>query len=339
MGLKSDGREKIVQDFESFDPGQSHISEASNQPCNKVKNRYPNLQAYDHTRVVLQFTGEMGSDYLNANYIDVICIKIVRTFLSILHSTPKSNLYSWYCQEKAFIATQGPMTNTVADFWRACWENKTGTIVMVTKLEERGRIVLESAELAAIVIYSMLERIKNEQTVDIYGYVTMLRSQRNFMVQNDEQYIFVHNTILDAIQSSSTAVPASEFSTYLKTMSEFNKHGDVLIERDFSVIVYATVPNNEDYIMRMQSPLFGTVAYFASTTEVKKSKNRLASIYLLSYNLNIVNHSMTKIWIKDEEKCGYLKKMESATQDLSSFLTYEDSWMLLLWYFEVEEDK
>eukprot|EP00794_Sanderia_malayensis_P020549 gene20549-22571_t len=234
MGLKSDGREKIVQDFESFDPGQSHISEASNQPCNKVKNRYPNLQAYDHTRVVLQFTGEMGSDYLNANYIDVICIKIVRTFLSILHSTPKSNLYSWYCQEKAFIATQGPMTNTVADFWRACWENKTGTIVMVTKLEERGRIVLESAELAAIVIYSMLERIKNEQTVDIYGYVTMLRSQTNFMVQNDEQYIFVHNTILDAIQSSSTAVPASEFSTYLKTMSEFNKHGDVLIERDFS---------------------------------------------------------------------------------------------------------
>ena len=31
----------------------------------------------------------------------------------------------------------------------------------------------------------MLERIRNEQTVDIYGYVTMLRSQRRFMVQND----------------------------------------------------------------------------------------------------------------------------------------------------------
>ena len=31
----------------------------------------------------------------------------------------------------------------------------------------------------------MLERIKNENTVDIYGYITMLRSQRNFMVQND----------------------------------------------------------------------------------------------------------------------------------------------------------
>eukprot|EP00794_Sanderia_malayensis_P020547 gene20547-22568_t len=98
--------------------------------------------------------------------------------------------------------------------------------------------VLESAELAAIVIYSMLERIKNEQTVDTYDYVTMLRSQTNFMVQNDEQYIFVHDAILDAIQSGSTAVSTSEFSTCLmKTMSEFNKHGDVLIERDFNSLI------------------------------------------------------------------------------------------------------
>ena len=36
-----------------------------------------------------------------------------------------------------------------------------------------------------IVIDSMLERIDSDNTVDIYGYVTMLRSQRDFMVQND----------------------------------------------------------------------------------------------------------------------------------------------------------
>ena len=34
-----------------------------------------------------------------------------------------------------------------------------------------------------IVIDSMLERVKHENTVDIYGHVTVLRTQRNFMVQ------------------------------------------------------------------------------------------------------------------------------------------------------------
>ena len=49
-----------------------------------------------------------------------------------------------------------------------------------------------------IVIDSMLERIKNENTVDIYGYITMLRSQRNFMVQNDVSdllYLFLTRRI------------------------------------------------------------------------------------------------------------------------------------------------
>eukprot|EP00794_Sanderia_malayensis_P007839 gene7839-8688_t len=387
MDLKADDAEKIVQEFESFDPGQSHISEASNQPCNKVKNRYPNLQAYDHTRVVLQFTGEVGSDYLNANYID------------------------GYCQEKAFIATQGPMTNTVADFWRACWENKTGTIVMMTKLEERGRgkceqywpnsgittygnirvSKVEQVELANyvkrtfeicsndreetrivkqfqftawpdlgvprnpaallsftervrkenvenagpiivhcsagvgrtgcfIVIYSMLERIKNEQTVDIYGYVTMLRSQRNFMVQNDEQYIFVHDAILDAIQSGSTAVPANELSIYLKTMSEFNKkHGDVLIERDFNVIVCATVPNKEDCM--------------SASAEMNQSKNRLASILPFDSNrvcLEQLRGQEETDYINASHIDGYRGHGEFIAAQGPTKETVEDFWRMIM---------
>ncbi len=34
-----------------------------------------------------------------------------------------------------------------------------------------------------IVIDSMLERMQNEKTIDIYGHVTCLRAQRNYMVQ------------------------------------------------------------------------------------------------------------------------------------------------------------
>lgn len=64
-------------------------------------------------------------------------------------------------------------------------------------------ILLSSAGVgrtgAFIVIDAMLERIKHERTVDIYGHVTCLRAQRNYMVQLHESFLqlfFVNRWIL-----------------------------------------------------------------------------------------------------------------------------------------------
>jgi len=63
---------------------------------------------------------------------------------------------------------------------------------------------------AFIVIDSMLERMKHEKTVDVYGHVTCLRAQRNYMVQTEDQYIFIHDALLEAALSGSTEVSSKQ---------------------------------------------------------------------------------------------------------------------------------
>ena len=115
--LKDNENLKFSQEYESIDPGQQFTWENSNLAVNKPKNRYANVISYDHSRVVLQpINGIPGSDYINANYCD------------------------GYRKPNAYIATQGPLPETFGDFWRMVWEQRSTSIVMMTKLEERTRV-------------------------------------------------------------------------------------------------------------------------------------------------------------------------------------------------------
>lgn len=67
-----------------------------------------------------------------------------------------------------------------------------------------------------IVVDTMLEKLKNEKFVDIYGHVTCLRSQRNYMVQTEEQYMFCYDAVLEAVQSGNTEVLARNLYQHLQ---------------------------------------------------------------------------------------------------------------------------
>ncbi|KFP08131.1 Receptor-type tyrosine-protein phosphatase C, partial [Calypte anna] len=80
---------------------------------NQNKNRYIDILPYDHNRVELsEIPGDLGSDYINASYID------------------------GFKEPRKYIAAQGPKDETTDDFWRMIWEQKATVIVMVTRCEE-----------------------------------------------------------------------------------------------------------------------------------------------------------------------------------------------------------
>src|SRR5260221_3994939 len=98
--------------LQSIEPSQQFTWDNSNLEVNKPKNRYANVIAYDHSRVMLQpIDVQPGSDYINANFCD------------------------GYRKQNAYIATQGALPETFGDFWRMVWEQRCATIVMMTKLE------------------------------------------------------------------------------------------------------------------------------------------------------------------------------------------------------------
>lgn len=69
--LKANDNLKFSQEYESIEPGQQFTWDYSNMEYNKPKNRYANVIAYDHSRVVLQpIDGRPDTDYINANYMD-----------------------------------------------------------------------------------------------------------------------------------------------------------------------------------------------------------------------------------------------------------------------------
>uniref|UniRef100_A0A8D0CEC2 protein-tyrosine-phosphatase n=1 Tax=Scleropages formosus TaxID=113540 RepID=A0A8D0CEC2_SCLFO len=86
-------------------------------PTHGTKNRYRSILPNPHSRVILKTknTYDPLSSYINANY--------VRGYLG---------------DEKTYIATQGPMINTVNDFWQMAWQEDCPVIVMITKLKEKN---------------------------------------------------------------------------------------------------------------------------------------------------------------------------------------------------------
>uniref|UniRef100_H2Z468 Tyrosine-protein phosphatase domain-containing protein n=1 Tax=Ciona savignyi TaxID=51511 RepID=H2Z468_CIOSA len=83
---------------------------------NLLKNRSSTILPYDHNRVKLKVEeNSMENDYINASYI--------------VDNDPRLPVY---------IATQGPLSSTIHQFWQMIWEQGCAVIVMLTPVSEEG---------------------------------------------------------------------------------------------------------------------------------------------------------------------------------------------------------
>ena len=100
----------------------------------------------DGYRVRLRCGPVQGSDYINASFVNV---RPHHTLLHLSHTNPLL-CSQGYKQKGAYITCQGPLENTVADWWRMINEFKCGCIVMLCQLQEEGKVGLTTpAQLSA----------------------------------------------------------------------------------------------------------------------------------------------------------------------------------------------
>ncbi|ROL46898.1 Tyrosine-protein phosphatase non-receptor type 12 [Anabarilius grahami] len=107
---------KLKRQSTKYRAEKTYPTTAADKQDNVKKNRYKDIVPFDHSRVNLSLiTSKHDMDYINASFIK-----------GVLGS-------------RAYIATQGPLPNTVLDFWRMLWEYNVQVVVMACREFEMGR--------------------------------------------------------------------------------------------------------------------------------------------------------------------------------------------------------
>ncbi|KAF1502310.1 Receptor-type tyrosine-protein phosphatase-like N, partial [Megadyptes antipodes antipodes] len=200
-------RDRLAKEWQALCAYQAEpsICSIAQNEANLKKNRNPDYVPYDHVRIKLKAESNPSrSDFINAS--------------PIIEHDPRM---------PAYIATQGPLSHTIADFWQMVWEHGCTVIVMLSPLAEdsvkqcdrywpdEGSSLYHIYEASVasrtgtyILVDMVLNRMaKGVKEIDIAATLEHIRDQRPGMVQTKDQFEFALTAVAEEVNAILKALP------------------------------------------------------------------------------------------------------------------------------------
>uniref|UniRef100_A0A8C6U388 protein-tyrosine-phosphatase n=1 Tax=Neogobius melanostomus TaxID=47308 RepID=A0A8C6U388_9GOBI len=173
-----------------------------------------------------------------------------------------------------------------------------------------------------IVIDSMLQQIQDQGTVNILGFLKHVRTQRNFLVQTEEQYVFTHDALVEAILSRETSVACGLLHSYVSELLTPGLTGRTRMDKQFKVVLTFTYISTDCTNQRQAKH----ADYSTALKDGNAERNRAKA-------LMPVERSRVCLTASDTNSTGYINasyvmRVIVTQTPLSS--TVEDFWRMVL---------
>ncbi|KAG9353273.1 hypothetical protein JZ751_017849, partial [Albula glossodonta] len=277
--LYSNNQHGFSEDFEEVQRCTADMkitSEHSNHPDNKHKNRYINIVAYDHSRVKLRpLAGKDAkhSDYINANYRK--CDQYWPTenseeYGNIVVTLKSTKVHACYTLRR-FTVRNTKVKKGQKGNPKGRQNERTVIQYHYTQWPDMG------VPEYALPVLTFVRRSSAAQTPDMGPmlvhcsagvgrtgtYIVMDSMLQQIKEKSTEQYIFIHDALMEAILGKETEVLASQFHSYVNSILTPGPGGKTRLEKQFKLVTQCNAR---------------FVECFSAQKECNKEKNRNSSV-------------------------------------------------------------